>query len=714
MNITRRNRSQTQKYLSNSSSLISSDLTPINLYNILINNGSLINQKDLKGETFLSYAIKRNKIDNFKLLLTSPILDLNYIDKDGNSYLEIAVIYHRDKMIIPLIEKGINLNIQNKDGNTALHLAYLDNCFNIANILIENNINCDIKNNKGEVGKDLNKENLEDFKNDNFEENKNDINKEDNNKNNDNKDEKKEEEEEKKEEEKKEEEKKEEEKKEIEIKKEENKDEENKEEKIKETKEEESKKESEEDLINTNISLDKINQRSYYYDDMDNVNTGLSLMFPKNINEKEERKSNSKNKINEIKTKDSFDSDFFKLSIDLPKKENKDVVNDNFNEEDLVNSSIDNTKKSKNNFDKMPSSNSNIDFYISDDEESDKNDIFISKSNTKKSNDKYDDNYNPLDDNEEDYFKIDTEEDKFENNKINSNKTITNVDFNNLISQSQNQKLNISHKLNENDNINEEINEKGKNKSLNFDQPIRTGQIKTFETKTNNLRNINISNKKYNENYKNPLYQFLKKINLEKYFSNLYNNGFDDINFLINQTKGKEKEKIGITDDNLRKLGIRVPGDRAKILIKIQEEAGNFNFKIPKEVYYTCINITNFLHDNVINKLNNWLKDIKLDMYLENFLNAGYHSKELLVYQMISKQPLNNDILEYEIGIEKLGFRKRILNELVEEAKKLQKIFNFDFDFSFVKNFFQDIDINKQVEKVNEKIKQVKDDCNIF
>ena len=69
MNITRRNRSQTQKYLSNSSSLISSDLTPINLYNILINNGSLINQKDLKGETFLSYAIKRNKIDNFRFKL---------------------------------------------------------------------------------------------------------------------------------------------------------------------------------------------------------------------------------------------------------------------------------------------------------------------------------------------------------------------------------------------------------------------------------------------------------------------------------------------------------------------------------------------------------------------------------------------------------------------------------------------------------------------
>ncbi len=701
MNITRKKRSQTQNYLPNSSSLISSDLTPIGLYNILINNAALINQRDLKGETFLSYAIRRNKIDCFKLLLTSPILDLNYIDKEGNSYLEIAVIFHRENMIVPLIEKGINLNIKNQDGNTALHLAYLENCINIANILIQNNIDCDIQNNKGEVANDLNKENKEknnienQIEETNIEENKEEEKKEEN----------------------KIEENKEEENKEEEIKVEEKKEENIIDEKLEEEKKEENKKELEDDLINTNISNDEVNKKKYCYDDMDNVNTGLSLMFPKSINEKEEIISN-KNSDNkkDIKIKDSYDSDFFQLSMDLPKKENKDVVNDYFNEEDLVNSSsIDDTKKSKNNIEKKPTSNSNIDFYISDDEESDKNDIFVSKSNTKKSSEKYDDDYNPLDDNEEDCFKIDTEEDKFENNnKINYNKTITNVDFNNLISQSQNQNLKINHKLNENDNLNEEISERGKNLSLNFDQPIRTGQIKYFEAKTNNLKNININNKKFNENYKNPLYQFLKKLDLEKYFSNLYNNGFDDINLLITQTKGKEKEKIGISDDNLRKLGIRIPGDRAKILIKIQEEAGNFNFKIPKEVYYTCKNITNFLHDSVIHKLNNWLKDIKLDMYLENFLNAGYHSKELLVYQMISKQPLNNDILEYEIGIDKLGFRKRILNELVEEAKKLQKMFNFDFDFSFVKNFFSDININKQVEKVNEKIKQVKDDCNIF
>ena len=747
MNITRRKRSQTQNCLPNSSSLISSDLTPIGLYNILINNGSLINQRDLKGETFLSYAIRRNKIDCFKLLLTSPILDLNYIDKEGNSYLEIAVICHRENMIVPLINKGINLNIKNKDGNTALHLAYLEQCFNIVNILIKNNIDCEIQNNKGEIASDLNKENQEKNNLENKEEEKNleekkeeEKKEEESNIKEENKEEEKKEEtniEEKNKEENKEEKKEEEIN--IEVKKEEeiNKEEKNiegkkeeeinieekKEEEIdieenkEENKKEDNTKDLEDDLINTNISLDHpINQKQHYYDDMDNVNTGLSLMFPKNINESEERISNSNNNNKkEIKIKESYDSDFFKLSVDLPKKENKDVVNDYFNEEDLVNSSIDNTKKSKNNFDKRPSSNSNIDFSISDDEESDKNDIFISKSNTKKSSDKYDDNYNPLDDNEEDNFKIDTDEDKCENNnKINSNKTITNVDFNNLISQSQNQKLNINHKLNESDNVNEEITERGKHLSLNFDQPIRTGQIKYFETKTNNLKDININNKKFNDNYKNPLYQFLKNLSLEKYFTYLYNNGFDDINLLISQTKGKEKEKIGISDDNLRKLGIRIPGDRAKILIKIQEEAGNFNFKIPKEVYYTCINITNFLHDNVINKLNNWLKEIKLDMYLENFLNAGYHSKELLVYQMISKQPLNNDILEYEIGIDKLGFRKRILNELIEEAKKLQKMFNFDFDFSFVKNFFNDIDINKQVEKVNEKIKQVKDDCNIF
>ena len=185
---------------------------------------------------------------------------------------------------------------------------------------------------------------------------------------------------------------------------------------------------------------------------------------------------------------------------------------------------------------------------------------------------------------------------------------------------------------------------------------------------------------------------------MEKYFDNLDDIGFDDVKLLIEQTKNG----IGISDDNLKKCGIKLPGDRAKILIKIQEEAKNFNFKIPKEVYYNCRNLNNYKNDENIIKLNDWLKEIKLEEYLFNFIDAGYHSKELLLMQMISKQPLTNNILEQEIEIKKPGHRIRIMNKLQDEANNLKKRFNF----SLINDIF-DTDVGKKVE-------QLKEECNIF
>ena len=40
---------------------------------------------------------------------------------------------------------------------------------------------------------------------------------------------------------------------------------------------------------------------------------------------------------------------------------------------------------------------------------------------------------------------------------------------------------------------------------------------------------------------------------------------------------------------------------------------------------------------------------------------------------MISKNPIDNDILQYEIGIEKIGHRSRILSILKEESKNIQE-----------------------------------------
>jgi hypothetical protein len=170
-----------------------------------------------------------------------------------------------------------------------------------------------------------------------------------------------------------------------------------------------------------------------------------------------------------------------------------------------------------------------------------------------------------------------------------------------------------------------------------------------------------------NTNYDNPLYQFLEKIHLEKYYKNLSMNGFDDINLIIEQTKNNE---LGITNDNLKEAGILSPGDRAKIIIKVQDLANNFSYLIPKEVFYTCQNLNNADSDKNILKLNNWLKSIGVENFLNNFISNGYHSLELLLTQIDCKEPLTIEKLKDELGIEKTGFRQRIINKLRHDNKR--------------------------------------------
>jgi len=162
-----------------------------------------------------------------------------------------------------------------------------------------------------------------------------------------------------------------------------------------------------------------------------------------------------------------------------------------------------------------------------------------------------------------------------------------------------------------------------------------------------------------------PLYEFLSQINMQKYYDNLNNNGFEYINMIIDDIK------LGnyLTDEQLKSIGISIPGDRAKILIRLEEKANLFDFNVSKNVYYCLNNLEKIKLDINIIKLNNWLKDIKLEQYLKNFIDNGYYSLELLLMQSLSKNPLNNDILKNELNIEKLGHRTRILNKLKEESK---------------------------------------------
>ena len=185
-----------------------------------------------------------------------------------------------------------------------------------------------------------------------------------------------------------------------------------------------------------------------------------------------------------------------------------------------------------------------------------------------------------------------------------------------------------------------------------------------------NNKNIDQNNSKTNNQplppkNNNALKEFLSQINMLKYLNNFIQSGFDEINLIIDQAQ----RGIYIKDNELKEADILLPGDRAKILIRIQEKAGNFGFTVPKSVYYVCQNLNMIQKDENISKLNNWLKNLKIENYLMNFVYSGYHSIELLLLQMESKNPLTVEILKDEIGIDKIGHRSRIINKLKEEAR---------------------------------------------
>ena len=155
-------------------------------------------------------------------------------------------------------------------------------------------------------------------------------------------------------------------------------------------------------------------------------------------------------------------------------------------------------------------------------------------------------------------------------------------------------------------------------------------------------------------NKKEELIKFMEEIGLPQiYANNLLYNGFDDLEVLISQTKSS----IALTDQNLKDIGIKLPGDRAKILIHLEELAENFPFLLDKDLIYS-----NKIEEN--GSLYKFLSSINLEEYIKTFNDNGYYNAELLYIQMASKQPINEEILKNDFGLYKIGYIKRIMLNL--------------------------------------------------
>ena len=711
----------------------SSELKVQPLYQILIKNPYLVNAVDDKKETILSYSIKNNNIEVSNLILTSPILDLDYQDKNGNTYLHLAVNSHQKEIAKLLIEKGIYINKQNKEGETALHLAYSNNDNSIINLLVENGIDKNIVNKKNKMAEEIkvrNKKNsniitntdtitninnkIKVSKNKELEkktENKifgekniniintkkksstgpntnrnrkeNYINKNSNNKS-------------------------------ITSSKSGNKM------KVKSMTSQENKKNTK--LINRNYNINN------YFNNNDIVSDVISI--------DDNNKNNSNNNINFNENNKKY-SEFertVKIDWDLTKNNiNKNKENDN---DKYLNY---NYKEKKNSFgreqdicnfedisfyNQKHESNSNIKLKVNKkiytnnnttattnkispkSKKSDKSKSLKSNLNNSNNNNKINNNKNTSLGNSMNYNPCLSGEYSIRSEKNHSKNPSNNIfgsqldilnNKNNIIKNNDNY-IDFNDNINEKDNIIPFHAVSGNFKKQNIINDMEINMLKnnpkrkTATSKTIN-RNILVSNKilnnkednlnikssnmesslvtqsrlKSSHKRNNPLIEFLSQINLLKYLNNLDSNGFDDINLLIEEAKNGDI----IKDQELKEAGINVPGDRAKILIRIKEKSNLFGFTVPKSVYYTLKNYDNIENDEHIKELNNWLSNIKVDRYLMNFISNGYHSIELLLMQMETENPLTTEMLRDEIGIDKIGYRSRILNKLKEEGRSL-------------------------------------------
>ena len=635
---------------------------PINQLNHILNNNSyIINLIDKKGETLLSYAINNNNYKLCDLLLNNPKLNLYYKDNNGNSYLHLAVKNQNEKTIKKLIEKDINLNYKNNFGNTPLQIAYEYGNKTIIQILNNYGMNNLIRNNEHKLGTKVKTRKIS---NNNkkinilaktLKSNKSEF-------------------------------------------------------KLLKNSIKSPKRKNANDNINNNNQKDKsmmISQYCKYYKSNPHF-----LIHNKTSNEK--KRSNIPNTLltsrrkfkNNIKcfknslTKDEEREEISKTDNNLLNYTSKDTkfITDakekSNNVEDISSFIISQSSDSKNNYNGKEKNNTNNNLrrkyiiydtsYMKDEREKqnsfenkNKSSINLNKFNTIIQN-KYaqlntDSNYK-----ENIKYKILNNQSNKKNlkktNQINTNKIINKtIGIVKLKNQNSfNNKINI--KNNNNSNIKEKKNNKIyyilKKRNLKRGEILNLSQNKK-ENKNKLYLDCNKERNQIDENgltmnSSKLLKDFLSQINMGKYISILAFNGFDDINLILEQSKNGSSS---IQDSELKEAGIIIPGDRAKILIRIQELSNNFEFPIPKEVYYSIKNYKNILDDQNIIKLRKWLENLKIEKYLNNFIDNGYNSIELLLIQMISSNPLTNEILKEEIKIDKVGYRSRIINKLKEDSK---------------------------------------------
>ena len=252
-------------------------------------------------------------------------------------------------------------------------------------------------------------------------------------------------------------------------------------------------------------------------------------------------------------------------------------------------------------------------------------------------------------------FSINGLKEKEKKKILNTYRKTTNTNF---IENSTYNKIINTEESNKNNKTNKHLTRELSTNLPSLIVPLKNENENDFLTEQSLFYNNVYSIEKKQQKNLEQFINFFNEIGLNtEYTKILSTNGFDDLNLLIEQTKNG----IAMTDENLKEIGIKKPGIRAKIIIHLEELSKLFDFPIEKEKVY-------FKNDRNKNYLFRFLSSINLEFYLNNFIDNEYTSPELLFVQMKCKQPITEDFLFKEIGIDKIGYRMRILNKIKNES----------------------------------------------
>ena len=205
----------------------------------------------------------------------------------------------------------------------------------------------------------------------------------------------------------------------------------------------------------------------------------------------------------------------------------------------------------------------------------------------------------------------------------------------------------------------------------NFSLYESTSTSNTNEKNKLKFHQIYDENNYFNYFKKNEteLIHFFNEINLPlNYAKKFIENGFDDLNIILNLTK----TSMAISNQNLKDIGILNASHRAKILIHLEEKAEIIPYHLERSILYNKYD--DYRENKIIGeRLFKFFNDIGCEKYLNNFKLNGYFNVELLLTQMFIRQPINSEILKEDFYIEDENCRNKIINKLEIESRKYMK-----------------------------------------